>query len=144
MIFAIALMTFIWDIKDKRTKKAFLEIVYFFTGFILALLPALIYFKVNDSLSYFWEAYFYNNIFLYYSMNAPKRKDERSEFFAKSFAYTAILSENEKDRLPCIEICLIDTLSVDEGEYILEGHNDKQHHEQHSMQHTAARFGNIH
>lgn len=67
MIFAIALMTFIWDIKDKRTKKAFLEIVYFFTGFILALLPALIYFKVNDSLSYFWEAYFYNNIFLYSS-----------------------------------------------------------------------------
>ena len=64
-------------------------------------------------------------------MYAPKRKDERSEFFAKSFAYTAILSENEKDRLPCMEICLIDTLSVDEGEYILEGHNDKQHHEQH-------------
>lgn len=67
MIFAIALMTFVWDIKDKRTKKAFLEIVYFFTGFIIALLPALIYFKVNDSLSYFWEAYFYNNIFLYSS-----------------------------------------------------------------------------
>lgn len=67
MIFAIALMTFIWDVKDKRIKKAFLEIVYFFTGFVLALLPALIYFKVNDSLSYFLEAYFYNNIFLYSS-----------------------------------------------------------------------------
>ncbi len=67
MIFAIALMTFIWDIKDKRTKKAFLEIVCFFTGFIVALLPALIYFKVNNSLSYFWNAYFYNNIFLYSS-----------------------------------------------------------------------------
>ncbi len=67
MIFAIALMTFIWDIKEKRTSKAFLKILYFFIGFIVALLPALIYFKINDSVSYFLDTYFYNNIFLYSS-----------------------------------------------------------------------------
>ena len=54
-------------IKQKEFKSLWSLVWRFILGFLLLSAPILIYFIATGSLSYLWEAYFYNNIFLYHS-----------------------------------------------------------------------------
>ncbi len=53
-------------LKHKEFKKLWSLIWRFTAGFLLITAPVLIYFLATGSLTYLWEAYFYNNIFLYF------------------------------------------------------------------------------
>ena len=55
-----------FSIKQKEFKKLWSLIWRFTAGFLLVTTPVLIYFAVNNAIAYLWEAYFYNNIFLYF------------------------------------------------------------------------------
>ena len=61
----IMIMVVIFDLKDKKIKEAFLQIPYFLFGFIISLIPAIIYFVSTNAMNDFLTSYFYNNIFLY-------------------------------------------------------------------------------
>ena len=54
-------------IKRMDFKKLWSLVWRFICGFLMLTAPILIYFLLNKSLYYLWEAYFYNNIFLYHS-----------------------------------------------------------------------------
>ena len=62
--FVICILFF--AIKNKEFKKLWSLIWRFTIGFLTVTAPVLIYFLANGSLAYLWEAYFYNNIFLYF------------------------------------------------------------------------------
>ena len=53
-------------IKNKDFKKLWSLVWRFLCGFVLVAVPILIYFAANGALNALWEAYFYNNIFLYH------------------------------------------------------------------------------
>ena len=53
--------------KNKEFKKLWSLVWRFTVGFLIVTAPILVYFLVNGSLAYLWEAYFYNNIFIYHS-----------------------------------------------------------------------------
>ena len=55
-----------FSVKQKEFRQLWSLIWRFIAGFMLVTAPVLIYFAVNNSLAYLWEAYFYNNIFLYF------------------------------------------------------------------------------
>ncbi len=55
-----------FSVKQKEFKKLWSLVWRFTAGFLLVTAPVLIYFAVNNAISYLWEAYFYNNIFLYF------------------------------------------------------------------------------
>ena len=54
-------------IKQKDFKMLWALVWRFLTGFLILSAPILIYFAANGSLTYLWEAYFYNNMFLYHA-----------------------------------------------------------------------------
>ena len=65
-IFAgIMVMVVIYDLIDKKIKDAFLQIPYFLLGFLISLIPAIIYFVSTNAMNDFLTSYFYNNIFFY-------------------------------------------------------------------------------
>lgn len=66
MIGFVIVIVFI-AIKNKDFKRLWSLIWRFLAGFALLSVPILIYFLANNALSSLWEAYFYNNIFLYQS-----------------------------------------------------------------------------
>ena len=57
----------IMAIKQKEFKQLGALIVRFLLGFVILSAPILIYFVATGSLKYLWEAYFYNNMFLYHA-----------------------------------------------------------------------------
>lgn len=61
----IMVMILVLFIKKKNTKMVWLSIASFVGGFILAWIPVLIYFGVNNAFNDFFTIYFYNNIFHY-------------------------------------------------------------------------------
>ncbi|MCR5384729.1 MAG: glycosyltransferase family 39 protein [Saccharofermentans sp.] len=82
-------------IKRKSFAKLGTLIGIFIGGFLTITIPLLLYFCVNGALGYLWEAYFYDNIFLYHTEN------EINNFFTtpviryfaiplRSICYTAI------------------------------------------------------
>ena len=54
-------------IKHKQMKVLWSLVWRFTIGFLIISVPILIYFLATNSLSYLWEGYFYNNIFLYHN-----------------------------------------------------------------------------
>ena len=68
--FAFILLAFIFEIRDKRVKRAFLGVGLFVLGMFAASIPALVYFISHKALNKMFEAYIYNNIFLYSNVNA--------------------------------------------------------------------------
>ena len=56
---------FIYLIKDKKVARAFINIALFILGFVVSIIPSLVYFGINDAYSSFFTVYFYNNLFLY-------------------------------------------------------------------------------
>jgi len=56
---------FIYFLKKQSLKTALAAIAEFFSGFLAACLPWLIYFGINNALYDFYTAYIHNNIFLY-------------------------------------------------------------------------------
>lgn len=66
----IMIMVVIFDLKDKKIKEAFLQIPYFLLGFIISLIPAILYFINTNAMKDFLTSYFYNNIFLYSGQGA--------------------------------------------------------------------------
>lgn len=63
------ILIIILALKNKEFKKLWSLIWRFLAGFLMLSAPILIYFTVTKSLNYLWEAYFYNNIFLYHSVS---------------------------------------------------------------------------
>lgn len=61
----IMVMVVVMYIRNKDTKRAWTSIASFVGGFILAWIPVLIYFGVNNAFNDFYTIYFYNNIFHY-------------------------------------------------------------------------------
>ena len=59
-------------VKNKEFINLWSMIWRFTIGFLLVTAPVLIYFLANGSLAYLWEAYFYNNIFLYLNSSQPE------------------------------------------------------------------------
>ena len=62
-------------VKHREFKRLGSLIWRFIAGFLIITVPLLIYFLATGSLTYLWEAYFYNNIFLYFG-NADSRQLE--------------------------------------------------------------------
>ena len=60
----------ILSIKRKDFKKLWALVWRFIAGFVILSVPVLLYFAANGALDSLWEAYFYNNIFLYHSGEA--------------------------------------------------------------------------
>ena len=63
----LCLYILIIAIRQKEFKMLWSLVWRFVLGFLILSAPILIYFVATGSLSYLWEAYFYNNIFLYHS-----------------------------------------------------------------------------
>ena len=61
----IMVMVVIFDFIDKKYKDGLMQLPYFLIGFLISLLPGLLYFSITDSMNEFFTSYFYNNIFLY-------------------------------------------------------------------------------
>lgn len=61
----MVLFVLIWYLKNKNYEQLLGAIGIFLLGMLTASLPVLIYFLANGAISDLWEAYFYNNIFLY-------------------------------------------------------------------------------
>jgi len=61
----IMVMVVIFDLIDKDYKHAFMQLPYFLIGFVVAIIPCLLYFISTNALNDFLTSYFYNNIFLY-------------------------------------------------------------------------------
>ena len=57
-------------------------------GLFLGSLPVLIYFMITNSFSYLWEAYFYNNLFLYSGIENPESKFAILSHIKKGFINT--------------------------------------------------------
>ena len=57
----------VMSIKQKKFAKLWSLVWRFIAGFAALSVPILIYFLANGALNSLWEAYFYNNIFLYHS-----------------------------------------------------------------------------
>lgn len=55
------------SIRQKNFSKLWALIWRFIAGFLILTVPILIYFMANGALYALWEAYFYNNIFLYHA-----------------------------------------------------------------------------
>lgn len=66
-ILGFCLYIIIIAIKRKEFNLLLSLVWRFLAGFAILSAPILIYFAANGSLTYLWEAYFYNNIFLYHS-----------------------------------------------------------------------------
>ena len=66
-IIGFCLYILIIAIKQKEFKLLWSLVWGFLAGFAILSAPILIYFAANGSLAYLWEAYFYNNIFLYHA-----------------------------------------------------------------------------
>lgn len=64
------LMTFILYILKKRVGAGFASLGFFLIGFAVSLVPAFIYFGVNNAFDDFFTVYFYNNIFAYSSVES--------------------------------------------------------------------------
>lgn len=58
------------SIKHKKFAKLWSLIWRYILGFVMLTVPILLYFVATNSLKYLWEAYFYNNIFLYHGGKA--------------------------------------------------------------------------
>lgn len=71
MLGFVVLIT-ILAIKNKEFKKLWSLVWRFICGFLIISVPILIYFAANKALDSLWEAYFYNNIFLYHSASETK------------------------------------------------------------------------
>lgn len=61
----VCLYILLLTIKRKDFKTLWSLVWRFITGFIIIAVPILVYFAATGSLGYLWEAYFYDNIFLY-------------------------------------------------------------------------------
>ena len=66
-LIGFCLYILILAIKQKEFKLLWSLIWRFLAGFAILSAPILIYFAANGSLTYLWEAYFYNNMFLYHA-----------------------------------------------------------------------------
>lgn len=55
----------VWYIREKEYKKLLLSALWFAAGALCIVLPCLLYFALNQALPDFFNAYFYNNLFLY-------------------------------------------------------------------------------
>lgn len=64
-IIGLCIYILVISIKHKQMARLWSLIWRFIAGFIALSVPILIYFVANGSLDSLWEAYFYNNIFLY-------------------------------------------------------------------------------
>lgn len=54
------------SVKRKSYARLWSLIWRFLAGFMIVTIPLVLYYLVNGALGYLWEAYFYDNIFLYY------------------------------------------------------------------------------
>lgn len=77
----------IYAIVIKQFKKLLLSALFFLTGFVLATLPVLIYFAVNNSLSDLFTVYFYNNIFVYSGVTGTQVSLIRRAFYGFGLVY---------------------------------------------------------
>ena len=66
-IAAYCLLIIIYSICHRKFKKLFSLIALFLAGAVLATLPVILYFAVNNAIGDMFTAYFYNNMFLYNS-----------------------------------------------------------------------------
>lgn len=68
LIFTFAIAMIIWlilNLKNKKFKNTFISIAFIVVGFVLVSLPVFIYFIANNSMTYLWQTYFYDNLFRY-------------------------------------------------------------------------------
>ena len=69
-IAGFCLYILVMSIRRKAFARLWSLIWRFIAGFIILSIPVLIYFIANNALNSLWEAYFYNNIFLYQNTKA--------------------------------------------------------------------------
>lgn len=67
--FGWIVLVFAFGLADRDIKRAFLEAAVFVAAVIVASLPSIIYFAANNALGDLWQAYFYNNLFVYSGEN---------------------------------------------------------------------------
>ena len=94
---AFCIYILILSIKLKDIKKLWSLVWRFACGFLIPTVPILIYFIANRSLNSLWEAYFYNNIFLYHSVtvsSGPSSIPVFKNFYIPVYCMLAISSKN--------------------------------------------------
>lgn len=82
---AFFLLVFIFYLIDKNYKGSILFLLTGIGGFILSIIPVLLYFGLNHAFSDLWNVYFYNNMFLYSSANDHNFFNSVLMFFTSYF-----------------------------------------------------------